>query len=184
MSSCRAAPPRRAAECEVQSRIGAHHGDLPPARRRQRVRGAGLPHEHANDVAFRTTMTGLEFARIPIPCRRDRYTAKDGPDSWWPTPEPPHRINQIFLEPVLFEFAAAMPGLRYLNRVRCFRLHSDRGRGDRGGAGPGHRREAADHRRFLIGCDGGVGDAPPDWCRLTGDPMVSRCNPPISARRR
>ena len=34
-------------------------------------------------------------ARIKIPCRRDRYTAKDGPDGWWPTPEPPHRINQI-----------------------------------------------------------------------------------------
>ena len=83
----------------------------------QRVRDAGLPHDHANDIAFRTTATGVEFARIPIPCRRDRYTMKDGPDGWWPTPEPPHRINQIYLEPVLVECAAAMPGLRYLNRV-------------------------------------------------------------------
>ena len=63
-----------------------------------------------NDVAFRTTTTGIEFARIPIPCRRDRYTVKDGPDGWWPTPEPPHRINQIYLEPELVEHAAAMPG--------------------------------------------------------------------------
>ena len=71
----------------------------------QRVRDAGLPQDHANDVAFRTTTTGIEFARIKIPCRRDRYTAKDGPDGWWPTPEPPHRINQIYLEPVLVAYA-------------------------------------------------------------------------------
>ena len=57
----------------------------------QRIRDAGLPPDHTNDVAFRTTTTGIEFARIPIPCRRDRYTMKDGPDGWWPTPEPPHR---------------------------------------------------------------------------------------------
>src|SRR3974390_185761 len=42
----------------------------------RRVRDAGLPHDHANDIAFRTTATGIEFARIPIPCRRDRYTLK------------------------------------------------------------------------------------------------------------
>jgi 2-polyprenyl-6-methoxyphenol hydroxylase-like FAD-dependent oxidoreductase len=62
-----------------------------------RVRDAGLPADYPNDVAYRTTMTGPELARIPIPCRRDRYTARGGPDSWWPTPEPPHRINQIYL---------------------------------------------------------------------------------------
>ena len=33
----------------------------------QRVRDAGLPPDHTNDVAFRTTTTGIEFARIPIP---------------------------------------------------------------------------------------------------------------------
>ena len=115
----------------------------------QCVRDAGLPHDHANDVAFRTTTTGIEFARIPIPCRRDRYTVKDGPDGWWPTPEPPHRINQIYLEPVLVEFAAAMPGLRYLNRIKVLGFTQTDGRGDRGGAGPGQRRDAADHRAII-----------------------------------
>jgi 2-polyprenyl-6-methoxyphenol hydroxylase-like FAD-dependent oxidoreductase len=82
------------------------------------VRDGGMPHDYSNDIAFRTTVTGVEFGRIKIPCRRDRYTAKDGPDGWWPTPEPPHRINQIFLEPLLVEYAATMPGLRYLSRLR------------------------------------------------------------------
>jgi 2-polyprenyl-6-methoxyphenol hydroxylase-like FAD-dependent oxidoreductase len=65
------------------------------------VRHAGLPADYPNDVAFRTRMTGIELARIPIPARADRYTAKDGPDTWWPTPEPPHRINQLYFEPIL-----------------------------------------------------------------------------------
>ncbi len=55
----------------------------------QSIRGAGLPADYPNDVAFRTTFTGIEFARIPIPCRRDRYTVTEGPDAGWPTPEPP-----------------------------------------------------------------------------------------------
>jgi len=82
------------------------------------VRNAGLPADYPNDVAFRTTATGIEMARIPIPCRAERYSAKGGPDTWWPTPEPPHRINQIYLEPVLFACAAATPRLRILSRTR------------------------------------------------------------------
>lgn len=84
----------------------------------QAVRDAGLPADYPNDVAFRTTTVGIELSRISIPCRRDRYTATGGPDTWWPTPEPPHRINQIFLEPVLFAHAASMPGVRILNRMQ------------------------------------------------------------------
>src|SRR3954454_19255387 len=83
-----------------------------------RVRDAGLPHDYPNDVAFRTTTTGIEMGRIKIPCRRDRFTVKDGPDGWRPTPEPPHRINQIYLEPELVAYAAAMPGVHYLNRTK------------------------------------------------------------------
>ena len=77
---------------EIYRRLGIVHA----------VRNAGLPPDFPNDAAFRTTATGIEMARIPIPCRAQRYTAKDGPDGWWPTPEPPHRINQIYFEPILF----------------------------------------------------------------------------------
>jgi 2-polyprenyl-6-methoxyphenol hydroxylase-like FAD-dependent oxidoreductase len=80
------------------------------------VRDAGLPADYPNDVAFRTTAIGIELGRILIPCRAERYTAKGGPDTWWPTPEPPHRINQIYLEPVLFAYASAIPKLRILSR--------------------------------------------------------------------
>src|SRR6201995_5695105 len=83
----------------------------------ERVRNAGLPADYPPDISYRTSFTGQELTRIPIPCRRDRFTMQDGPDCNWPTPEPPHRINQIFLEPILFEHAAAQPRIRIINRT-------------------------------------------------------------------
>ena len=83
-----------------------------------KVRNAGLPADYPHDISYRTTFTGEELTRIKIPCRRDRFTMqRTGPDCNWPTPEPPHRINQIFLEPILFEHAAAQPRIRILNRT-------------------------------------------------------------------
>src|ERR1700723_1636260 len=83
----------------------------------EKVRNSGLPADYPHDISYRTTFTGQELARIPIPCRRDRFTHKDGPDCNWPTAEPPHRINQIFLEPILFEHATAQPRIRIINRT-------------------------------------------------------------------
>src|SRR3954470_9403154 len=83
----------------------------------EKVRNAGLPEDYPHDISYRTTFTGPELTRIVIPCRRERFTSTDGPDCNWPTPEPPHRINQIFLEPILFEHAAAQPRIRIINRT-------------------------------------------------------------------
>src|ERR1700738_3110087 len=83
----------------------------------EKVRNTGLPAHYPHDISYRTSFTGQELTRIKIPCRRDRFTARDGPDCNWPTPEPPHRINQIFLEPILFEHAASQPRIRIINRT-------------------------------------------------------------------
>jgi 2-polyprenyl-6-methoxyphenol hydroxylase-like FAD-dependent oxidoreductase len=137
------------------------------------VRNAGLPADYPNDIAFRTTATGIEMARIPIPCRANRYTAKDGPDTWWPTPEPPHRINQIYLEPVLFACAKDMRRLRALSRVRISNFEQD---------GDGVMAIAKDldtdesfqiFSRYLIGCDGAHSDVRHRiGVRLSGDATV------------
>jgi 2-polyprenyl-6-methoxyphenol hydroxylase-like FAD-dependent oxidoreductase len=140
-----------------------------------KVRNAGLPADYPHDISYRTSFTGEELTRIRIPCRRDRFTATDGPDCNWPTPEPPHRINQIFLEPILFEHAAGEPRIRILNRtsvedVRISDASSvvtlrdlDTGAVTRLGC------------RYLIGCDGArsivrkaIG------AELSGDAVVQR----------
>ena len=137
------------------------------------VREAGLPADYPNDVAIRTTATGFELARVPIPCRARRYTDKSGPDGWWPTPEPPHRINQMFLEPALFAAASAMPRLRILNRTHVVNF----GQREDGVSATAKNLDAASDQeifaRYLVGCDGahseirrGIGTA------LIGDAAV------------
>ncbi len=121
----------------------------------QALRDTGLPADFPNDCAYRTTTTGIELSRIPIPCRRDRYSATGGPDTWWPTPEPPHRINQTYLEPVLFAQVSQTPGVRVLNRVAL------EGFGQDGDGVQATLRELdgggtiAVTARFIVGCDGG-----------------------------
>jgi 2-polyprenyl-6-methoxyphenol hydroxylase-like FAD-dependent oxidoreductase len=120
----------------------------------QKLRDAGLPADYPNDCAYRTTTTGIELSRIPIPCRRDRYTSSSGPDTDWPTAEPPHRINQIYMEPVLFAHAAGMDDLVILNRT-AFEGFAEQDDGviatvrdcDTGAA-------FEIHADFVVGCDG------------------------------
>lgn len=118
------------------------------------VRRTGLPEDYPNDVAYRLSFTGQEISRIPIPARKDRYSATGGPDTWWPTPEPPHRINQIYLEPVLLEHVKATPGITLVNRVRIDGFEQD------GGCVTawGERLDGSDpiriRARYMVGCDG------------------------------
>ena len=120
----------------------------------EKVRNAGLPADYPHDISYRTSFTGQELTRIHIPCRRDRFTATDGPDCNWPTPEPPHRINQIFLEPILFEHAAAQSRIRMVNRTSVEEVVVD---------DTGARVNLRDldtgavstvNCRYLVGCDG------------------------------
>src|ERR1700687_375525 len=141
----------------------------------EKVRNAGLPADYPHDISYRTAFTGQELARIEIPCRRDRFTRQDGPDCNWPTPEPPHRINQIFLEPILFEHAAAQPRIRILNRMSVEDVRIEDTSADvalRDLETGTVRRSSC---RYLIGCDGArsivrkaVG------AELTGDAVVQR----------
>lgn len=139
------------------------------------VREAGLPADFPHDIAFRTTMTGRELARIPIPCRRDRYTTTDGPDAWWPTPEGPHRINQIYLEPILFDHAWATPGITIHNRVAYERFTQD----DTGVVVFARRLDTGEELRwtaqYLVGCDGGRSSLRRQiGARFVGDAVVQR----------
>jgi 2-polyprenyl-6-methoxyphenol hydroxylase-like FAD-dependent oxidoreductase len=139
------------------------------------LRDTGLPPDYPNDVAYRTTFTGEELSRIPIPARQDRYTATGGPDTWWPTPEPPHRINQIYLEPVLFAHAEATPGVRILNRTQVTELTQDVD-GVRATATNLDTGEAVQLRcEYLVGCDGGrSGVRKQIGAKLSGTDVVGR----------
>jgi 2-polyprenyl-6-methoxyphenol hydroxylase-like FAD-dependent oxidoreductase len=139
------------------------------------VRNAGLPADYPHDISYRTTFTGQELTRIRIPCRRDRFTATDGPDCNWPTPEPPHRINQIFLEPILFEHAAAQPRIRIINRTSV----DDVAISDTSASATLRDLDSGAvsrmSSRFLIGCDGARSVVRKTiGAKLSGDEVVQR----------
>ncbi len=139
------------------------------------VRNAGLPVDYPHDIAFRTTMTGPEIARVPIPSRGERYSATEGPDTGWPTPEPPHRINQLFMEPLIVKHAQATPGLTLYNRTRFDRFEqSDTGvevHATSVDTGAGMVIGC----RYLVGCDGGRSEVRRQiGATLSGDPVLQR----------
>lgn len=140
-----------------------------------KIRAVGLPDDYPNDVVFRTRATGYELTRIHIPCRTDRYTDKSGPDGWWPTPEPAHRVNQIYFEPVLYAEAAANERITILNdtRVETIEQDADHARivARRVDGGDAFAIEAD----YVIGCDGGRSLARKlIGATLAGNPVIQR----------
>jgi 2-polyprenyl-6-methoxyphenol hydroxylase-like FAD-dependent oxidoreductase len=121
----------------------------------KKIRDTGLPAEYRNDVCCCVSATGVELSRIKLPSRAGRARGEQGDDAWWPTPEPPHRINQLFLEPILFAHASAQPRIRILNRTQFEELFQDQ----HGVAAVAHDLDAGEsvqiHCRYLVGCDGG-----------------------------
>ncbi len=139
------------------------------------VRDAGLPHDYPHDAVFRTRMTGTEMARISIPSRNGRREGATGVDTDWATPEPPHRINQIYFEPILFAHAAAMPGVTIFTRHRAVGLAQDDDGVSLTIEDLDTKTERILRAQYLIGCDGGgsmvrkaIG------AKLEGDAVIQR----------
>ena len=98
-----------------------------------------------------------------------------GPDGWWATPEPPHRVNQIYFEPILFAHAAGHGRIRILNRT-CVEEVAQTCDGVSARARNLDTNQVVDLTGlFLVGCDGGrsmvrkaIG------ARLLGDEVIQR----------
>jgi 2-polyprenyl-6-methoxyphenol hydroxylase-like FAD-dependent oxidoreductase len=137
------------------------------------LREAGLPADYPNDVASRITVTGVELSRVTIPSRAQRYIATCGPDTCWPTPEPPHRVNQMYFEPLLSAYAAAQPRIRMLNTTAVADFTQTeqevvaRVRNLETGA------DLAIGCSYLVGCDGGKSTVRKAiGSRLEGTPVI------------
>jgi 2-polyprenyl-6-methoxyphenol hydroxylase-like FAD-dependent oxidoreductase len=70
-----------------------------------KIRALGLPPDYAPDVAYFTSIAGHELARLDQPTSRDAIEWAKGHAFTWPTPEPPHRCSQLYVEPVLLDAA-------------------------------------------------------------------------------
>jgi 2-polyprenyl-6-methoxyphenol hydroxylase-like FAD-dependent oxidoreductase len=139
------------------------------------LRGIGLPADFPNDVVSCTAVTGIELSRVPIPARGERRTSATGPDTWWPTPEHTHRINQAVFDPVLFAHAAAQPHVRILSRTMVDDFIQD----DDGVVAAARALDSGEqisiHCEYLVGCDGAKSMVRKNiGARLDGTPELQR----------
>lgn len=120
-----------------------------------RIRSTGLPAEYRNDVSCCISATGTELARISLPSRAGRMRGEKGDDGWWPTAEYPHRINQLYFEPLLFAHAAAHPNIRILDHTAFERFDADAHSVTAFARDLGSGAQRTVTAQYLVGCDGG-----------------------------
>ena len=119
------------------------------------VRRAGLPADHPGDIAYATRFLGHELGRFVMPPWSQRSDSHiPALDADWPTPEPQHRISQLFLEPVLRDHAVNTLGVDIAFASELIAL-ADRGVGvDVSLRHPGTGEQRRLRSRFVVGCDG------------------------------
>ncbi len=138
------------------------------------IRQTGLPDDYPTDVVWATSMSGYELTRVRLPCRKD-LGAPGYADSDWPTPESQHKINQMYLEPLLWRHAALNPEVRLLHRVRLEEFRQEPGHVTSKitdlASGETFEIESA----YLVGCDGGTSSVRKAiGARFSGDAALTR----------
>lgn len=91
------------------------------------IRALGLPEDYPQDIAYFTRYTRHELARLKGRSRREAVAAREGADSRWPTPEPLHRVQQMYIEAVLKRQAERWPSadVRFGWRAQRIEAHED-----------------------------------------------------------
>lgn len=117
-----------------------------------RIRAAGLPADYPTTVVYRTRFIGEQITRLELPSSGvARSSTFDDPR--WPTPEPQHRISQIFLEPILEEHAASFPGVT-IERGTCLLGFEQDERTVRAIVQEASGQRRTIEAQYLVGCDG------------------------------
>jgi 2-polyprenyl-6-methoxyphenol hydroxylase-like FAD-dependent oxidoreductase len=115
------------------------------------VRASGLPDDRPQDVVYCTRGDGHELARFRIPSPSRARAGLDHGDygaERWPTPELPHRGQQMFIEPILLDQVRRHPSVRLHlgTHVTGLRVNEQFVELDAGTL----RLQA----RYVVGCDG------------------------------
>ena len=122
-----------------------------------RVRAVGLPADHPQDVVYCTRLAEHELARFRIPSTNDasaRLSFGDYGAEAWPTPELPHRAQQMYIEPILKAQAERYPsvGIRLGARAQSVREVEGGAEVTYHDVGDGSTRTL--QARYVVGCDG------------------------------
>lgn len=121
-----------------------------------RIRRAGLPLDHATDVVYVTSLDSYELTRFEFSSSGAILDGTASEFDEWPTPEPQHRVSQIFLEPILAERLEEFPSVAVLRG-----WESETVQQDDGGVAVVIRESSTGatrtvRARYVAGCDGGA----------------------------
>ena len=119
-----------------------------------RLRARGLDDDHPTDVSYFTRLTGYEIGRLRQPSRAEAMRRARAGEGDWASPEPPHRVSQIFLED---ELKRRVDEIAAIESRFGWRLEAFDDRGDHVTALARHldgNGELAIEADYLIGCDG------------------------------
>ncbi len=122
------------------------------------IRRAGLAQDRPTDVVYSTRFNGPELTRYRFRSSGQvlaRATGTGAVDEYWPTPEPQHRISQLFMEPVLRGRLAQLPACDFRPGWRYEGFTQDDDGITCRAVEIGTGRERVFRARFLVSCEGG-----------------------------
>jgi 2-polyprenyl-6-methoxyphenol hydroxylase-like FAD-dependent oxidoreductase len=119
------------------------------------VRAIGLPEDYPQDIAYFTRYTGgWELARFKGLTRRQAVEQRFVEDPEWPTPEPIHRANQYFIEPILRAQAQQWPSVELRFGWRVNAITQDEGGVELEAENVDSGIVEKHQLSYLCGCDG------------------------------
>ncbi len=121
------------------------------------VRAIGMPPDYPQDIVYTTRLAEHELTRFHIPSAGQAAAQESFGDlqvERWPTPELPHRGQQMFVEPILKAQAEGYPSvsMRFGERVTAVRDDGDTVHLEAQDIESGAM--TAIDARYAIGCDG------------------------------
>ncbi|MFN0305980.1 MAG: FAD-dependent oxidoreductase [Burkholderiales bacterium] len=118
------------------------------------IRALGMTEDYPQDIAYFTRFTTHELARVRGRTRREAAQAREGAYSRWPSPEPLHRTQQMYIEPVLQRQVERCPSVtaRFGWRLVAFTSMAAGVKASIENVASGQREEVS--ADYLCGCDG------------------------------
>jgi 2-polyprenyl-6-methoxyphenol hydroxylase-like FAD-dependent oxidoreductase len=121
------------------------------------VRQVGLAADYPQDIVYCTTLAGEELTRFSIPSRNQAINQSsfgDYGEEAWPTPELPHRGNQMLIEPVLRAQVAAYSSVNLMLGWQAQSITQDAQHAHVVARQAGSDQLMNLRARYVVGCDG------------------------------
>jgi 2-polyprenyl-6-methoxyphenol hydroxylase-like FAD-dependent oxidoreductase len=121
------------------------------------MRATGLVADHPQDIVYCTRLAGRELTRFSMPSRAEALAQSsfgDYGEEAWPTPELPHRGNQMLMEPILRAHLATFSSVKLMLGYRATTLSQNDEAVNLDITNTATQQVTQLRARYAVGCDG------------------------------